>query len=83
MTAMLWSHGLTRWFAVVRVAMASLNSSRDEGSGSWSVRDGEVSNNWRSRIERSEALRFAAVNSLMDRSGLPGLCSSAHPRAET
>jgi hypothetical protein len=53
--------------------MASLSSSRLEGSGSWSVREGEESKSWRSRMERSEALRFAAVNNLIDRSGLPGL----------
>jgi hypothetical protein len=53
--------------------MASFSSSRLEGSGSWSVREGEGSNGCRSRIERSEVLRLAAVNNLMDRSGLPGL----------
>jgi hypothetical protein len=58
---------------VVREAMASFSSSRLAGSWSWSVREGEESNNWRSRIERSEALRLAAVNNLIDRSGLPGL----------
>ncbi len=43
MTAMLWSHGLTRRLAVVRVAIANLSSSKFDGSGSWSVRDGEES----------------------------------------